>query len=201
MKWFHDDFFYPNCQSFQINLCRLTVKFCFFMRRGHIVFGANPVGVGVGMTLSCLHDISWTSGWILTKFAWMYQWDMMKSWLGFGDFDLIFKVTVELPNLSQKVLVCTISHELVGSFQPDLHGYNIGTWWRPGLVLVTMTYFSRSLWDLNCQIWANRCLCAQYLMNQLADFNQICMVITFGHDKKLKRFWWPWSNFQGHCQT
>ena len=53
---------------------------------------------------------------------------MMKSWLGFGDHDLIFKVTagLKLPNLSQKVLVCTVSHELVGRFQPDLHGYNIG---------------------------------------------------------------------------
>ena len=42
---------------------------------GHIVFGADPVGVGVsvsvGVTLSCLHDISWTGCRILTKFAWM----------------------------------------------------------------------------------------------------------------------------------
>ena len=54
---------------------------------------------------------------------------MMKSCLDFGDLDLIFKVTAELklPNLSQIVLVCTISHELVGRFQPHLHGYNIGT--------------------------------------------------------------------------
>ena len=54
---------------------------------------------------------------------------MMKSRLGFGDLDQIFKVTVgiKLPNLSPKVLVCTISYELVGRFQPDLHGYNIGT--------------------------------------------------------------------------
>ena len=53
---------------------------------------------------------------------------MLKS-LGFGDLGLIFKVTVglKLPNLSQKVLVCTVSHELVGRFQPDLHGYNIET--------------------------------------------------------------------------
>ena len=128
---------------------------------------------------------------------------MMKSWLGFGDLYLIFKVTagLKLPNLSPKVLVCTISHELVGRFQPDLHGYNIGTWWRADLILVTLTYFSRSVRDLNCQIWAKRCLCAQDLMNQLADFNQICMDITFGHDKKLNRFWWPWSNFQDDCQT
>ena len=169
----------------------------------------DPVGVGVSggvrvsvsvsisVTLSCLNDISWISGWILTKFAWT------KSWLGFGDLDLIFKVSagLKLPNLSPKVLVCTISHELVGRFQPDLHGYNIGTWWSADLILVTLTYFSRSVIDLTCQLWAKRCLCAQYLMNQLADFNQICMAITFGHDKKLNRFWWPWSNFQGHCQT
>ena len=49
--------------------------------------------------------------------------------LGFGDLDLIFKVTagLKLPNLSPKVFVCTIFHELVGRFQSDLHGYNIGT--------------------------------------------------------------------------
>ena len=54
---------------------------------------------------------------------------MMKSFVGFGDLDIIFKVTagLKLPNLSQQVLVCTISHELVDRFQPDLHGYNIGT--------------------------------------------------------------------------
>ena len=40
------------------------------------------------------------------------------SWLGFGDLDLIFKVVVglKLPNLSRKVLVCTINHELVDGF-------------------------------------------------------------------------------------
>ena len=54
---------------------------------------------------------------------------MMKSLLSFGDLDLIFKVTagLKLPNLSPKVLVCTISHELIGRFQPDLYEYNIGT--------------------------------------------------------------------------
>ena len=52
---------------------------------------------------------------------------MMKNGLGFGDLHLIFKVTavLKLPNLIQKVLVCTISHELVGRVQPYLHGYNI----------------------------------------------------------------------------
>ena len=54
---------------------------------------------------------------------------MMRSCLGFDDIDLTFKVNagLKLPNLSPEVLVCTISHELVGRFQPDLRGYNIGT--------------------------------------------------------------------------
>ena len=53
---------------------------------------------------------------------------MTKSCLGFGELDLIFKVTagLKLPNLCPKVIVCTISHELVGRFQPGLHGYNMG---------------------------------------------------------------------------
>ena len=39
--------------------------------RGTYFFCVDPVGVGVSVTLSCLHDISLTGGWILTKFAWM----------------------------------------------------------------------------------------------------------------------------------
>ena len=43
---------------------------------------------------------------------------MMKSLFDFGDLDLFFKVSegLKLPNLSQKVLVCTISHEPAGRF-------------------------------------------------------------------------------------
>ena len=53
----------------------------------------------------------------------------MKSLLGFGDLDLIFKVTVglKLPNISQKSACVHHIFELVGRFQPDVHGYNIGT--------------------------------------------------------------------------
>ena len=40
---------------------------------------------------------------------------------------VFFTVGLKLPNLSEKVLVVTISRELVGRFQPDLHGYNTGT--------------------------------------------------------------------------
>ena len=35
-------------------------------------FGAVLVGVGVSMTLSCLHNILWTSGWIGNKVLWIY---------------------------------------------------------------------------------------------------------------------------------
>ena len=36
---------------------------------GHIDFGTDPVGVGLGvsMTLSCLHNILCTSSWILNQ--------------------------------------------------------------------------------------------------------------------------------------
>ena len=41
---------------------------------GHNIFGADPVGIGV--TLSCLHNTMRTSGWTLTKFSWIYYWDI-----------------------------------------------------------------------------------------------------------------------------
>ena len=69
--------------------------FCFLLRHlrwgAHIDFGVDPIGVGV--TLSCQQDILWTSGCILTKFSWTYNWNMTKNWLDFCDIDLIFKVT------------------------------------------------------------------------------------------------------------
>ena len=55
--------------------------------------------------------------------------------------------------------------------------YNTGTWWRANLILVTLTYFSRSLWNLNCQIWAKRYLSACYLMDLWMECYQICKPI------------------------
>ena len=59
---------------------------------------------------------------------------MMKSHLelvdiDLSDLDLIFKVTagLKLPTLSHKVFLCTMSHEVFGRFQADVHVYNIGT--------------------------------------------------------------------------
>ena len=116
---------------------------------------------------------------------------MMKSWVGFGDLDLIFRVTVGLkePNLSQW------GNELnkQDAFVQILHK-----------LLCVDRYFHVSVfcvfvWKRNkCfnQIGAKRCLCAQYLMNQLLDFDHICMDITFGHNEKLNRFWWPCPIFK-----
>ena len=77
---------------------------------GHIDVSADPVCVGigigidfaVGVTLSCLHIILWTSGWILIKFSWLYNGDITKNWLDFGDHDLIFLKTQLLVSLGGK---------------------------------------------------------------------------------------------------
>ena len=50
---------------------------------------------------------------------------MIKSCIGFGDLDLIFKVTVRLdpPKLSQKVFVCMLSHGPLDGMLPNLQAY------------------------------------------------------------------------------
>ena len=73
-------------------------------RVGVIAFGADPVGVRVA---SCLHSISWTNGWILTKLAQTRYWEGWKKWLDFGDLDFIFQATTAVWNfqiLTQKSL-------------------------------------------------------------------------------------------------
>ena len=55
--------------------------------------GVDPVSLRVA---SCLHSVSWTNGWILTKHAQTHYWEGGKKLLDFGDFDLIFKVTQAL---------------------------------------------------------------------------------------------------------
>ena len=59
----------------------LRVMSPYLWGQGHIVFGADPVGIG--LTLSCLHNVLWTCGWILTKFSYICNWDITwnYSWL------------------------------------------------------------------------------------------------------------------------
>ena len=99
-------------------------------RRGTSLFAQYLMNRWVDFNLIC-KDVTFGHNEELIRFWW--PWPYFQG--------------LKLPILSQKVLVCTISHELVGRFQPDLYGYNIRTWWRADLVLVTLTYFSRSLWD------------------------------------------------------
>ena len=64
------------------------------MAAGHIVFSADPVGVGVVVGIAfCPHSISLLNGHILAKLTQIYHWEGEKCWLDFGDFDPIFKVT------------------------------------------------------------------------------------------------------------
>ena len=90
---------------------------------GHFVFGADPIGFSVQF-LVCTISHEPVGGFKPNLHGYKHL-HMMKSWLGIADLDLIFKVTarLKLPNLSQKVLVCTISHGQVGRFQSNLHGY------------------------------------------------------------------------------
>ena len=41
-----------------------------------------------------LDVISWTEQWILAKHNKFFHYDSIKSWLDFGDLDLIFNVTI-----------------------------------------------------------------------------------------------------------
>ena len=89
--------------SAQTYFCKICNVFPNLRGGGHIDFVADSVGIGicvgtgisfgVGMTLSSLHNILWTSGWILIKFPCINHWDITQNWLDFGDIDLIFKVT------------------------------------------------------------------------------------------------------------
>ena len=95
----------------------------------------------------CAHNISWISWWNSTKLIWIYHWDKLKSWLGFGDLVFIFKVTV---GFRWQFLVPKISLEPGDGIPPNLPGYIIGSSLRAGYVLVTLTSFSRSQedWDI-----------------------------------------------------
>ena len=52
-------------------------------QEGDIDFGVDPIGVSVcvSITFSCLHNILWSSHWILPKFSWLYSWAITKNWL------------------------------------------------------------------------------------------------------------------------
>ena len=83
---------------FPVAGCLVSFMSSHLKEGGHIDFGAfqlasaSALRFSVGITLSCMHNILWTSRWILTKFLWIYNWDN-KELFRFGDLDPIFKVT------------------------------------------------------------------------------------------------------------
>ena len=99
--------------------------------------------------MTCLHPISRMNGWILTKLVHLLCCDMEKNWLDFGDLDPIFKVTQGL-RLLTKWLVCTLSHEGMDGFWPNLHNRIVVTWKRTDYILVTLTPFSKSQEGSDC---------------------------------------------------
>ena len=71
---------------------------------GYILFLVRiPSALASASTLSFLCIIFWTSQWNLTKLAYIHCWKEGKSWLDFGDIDLIFKVTMALWNVQNMV--------------------------------------------------------------------------------------------------
>ena len=77
---------------------------------GHIVFSADPVGVGIA---SCPHSISLLDGHILAKLTQIYHWEGEKCLLDFGDLDLIFKVTRALRLLENGLSAPHLLKELI----------------------------------------------------------------------------------------
>ena len=74
-------------------------------------FGANPVGVGV--TLSCLHNIFWISGWSLIKSSWIYKLDVTKNLWDFCDPDLILSHSSRKTGISVGTAVFSANTVLV----------------------------------------------------------------------------------------
>ena len=95
------------------------------MGGGHIVFGVVPVGVSCDCFLCAQYLMNRLAYFnqICMDIALRHDAELIKFWL-----DLIFKVAVvfKLPMLSQKVIVCRLSHEPLAGMLPNLHVYIIG---------------------------------------------------------------------------
>ena len=154
-----------------------------------IVFGADPVGVGVRVA-SFPRVIFWTDGRILTKLAQIHCWEGGTSWLDFGDLGPIFKVTATFFNVWNFVSVRYLMNQWTNLYQTCtdtmLGGCEKLIWfWWPFKVTATF-----------CNVWNFVSGCS--LLNQWTYFDQTCIDTMFGGCEELIRLWWPWLNFQGH---
>ena len=167
---------------------KITVWWCFFMRTETVKsmnYVPPPKVRGGGILLLCgshwrrrpcrrRRDRFLYPRYLsdqLMEFAWIYHWDKIKSWFGFGDLDLIFKVPGEF---RFQILVPTISHEPVNGITPNLLEYIISASWRADWILATLILFSRPQEDLD-----DKFLYPRYLMNQSMEFHQIYLQILW----------------------
>ena len=117
--------------------------------------------------MAWLHPISWRNGWLLTKLAQLYCWDMKKNWLDFGDFDPIFKVTQGLRLLENSFSAPCLMNKWMDFDQ-------------------TCTYI---YW---CDIknnWSD--------FGDLDPIFKVKEGLRLLENGFLIRFWWPWPHFQG----
>ena len=94
--------------------------------RAHIAFGVDPISLCIA---SCLHSISWTNGWILTKLAQTHYWmgeEVIRFWWPWPHFQG-HTSTLKFSNFDQKMLFCTLSLEPNDRFWPNFIYCNIGT--------------------------------------------------------------------------
>ena len=105
--------------------------------------------------MACRHPVSWRNGWILTKLAQLYCWDIQKNWLDFGDLDPIFKVTWGLRLLENGSSAPYLLKEWMDFDQTCT---SILHWHGKELIrfFFTLTPFSRSHKGLDC--WKMACL-------------------------------------------
>ena len=79
-------------------------------------FGADPVGVGV-LVVYCLHTVSWTNWWSLTKLAQTHYSEGGKKWRFWWHWPH-FQGHTSTWKFSPKKLVCTLSLEANDGFWP-----------------------------------------------------------------------------------
>ena len=146
-----------------------------------------------GKKMACLHPISWTNGWILTKLVHLYCWDMEKNCLDFGDLNPHFQ-----GHRRAKFVGMACLHPIS----------RMNAWILTKLVHLYCCDIEKNWLDLGdldpifkvtqgLRLLENG-MSAPYLMKEWMDFDETCTTILLLHEKELVRFWWPLPHFQGH---
>ena len=104
--------------------CYLAILMSLLVGEGNIIL------VQIPLVLVCLSAQHLVNNILLTMN--IYNWDITKNLLDFGDVDIFFKVTaiekLKIQWALHETLVCTISCEQKIGFLLNFHGDIIGTW-------------------------------------------------------------------------